>query len=287
MQKYILTALAMLSLGVCPILCTAQRNPFTVADSIEMVRFNDPTGRPLNPPVWNISPDRLTAIIVTTKGIIKSNTVESTLWTLDLRASALYLEDSEMHTSPRPKKLYSVKGQLRAFQDNSYGSLITESRWSSDSKTIYMLIERNGGRRELVRVDTTTQQNEVLSSRNYSVGNYEIDSRGVLYSAGQFQDNPGSSSAIPSDVVDTVRGRSLVDLLWPSVFPNSLLFRSDSNGARSIAPAPWYSVKQSFFISPDGSIVVSLVPVDKTPTTWKQYLPSYLTGPLYWPASSR
>jgi hypothetical protein len=251
-----------------------------------MVHFNDPIGRSFNPPVWNISPDRSTALFVTTKGIVASNVVESTLWTLNLRATAKYLEEKDGRTPPSPKEMFTVNGQLRAFQVNSYGSLITKSRWSLDSKAIYMLVEQKGGRRELDKVDVITGRREILSQEGYNVGNYVLDSRGVLYSADQSQEDPRQDRDNTSDVVDTVRGTSFLELLWPSVHPKRFLFRSDGSGIRPIAPAPNPAGNNIFSMSPDGNKVITLVPVEYTPITWKAYLPSTPDKPLFQPASS-
>jgi dipeptidyl aminopeptidase/acylaminoacyl peptidase len=286
MQKHVLMGLTMLSLGAYPRLNHAQNDPFTVKDSIQMAHFSDPKERSLNPPVWNTSPDGSTALFVTTKGIITSNMVESTVWTLDLKATAKYLEEDDGRTPPSPKGLFTASGQLRAFQDNSYGSLITDCRWSGDSKAVYMLLESTGGQRELDKVDVMTGRRERLSPEGYSVDNYEPDSRGLLYSAEQFQKNAVTSDTNRFDVVETVTSSSLYELLWPSSRPKQFLFRSDDSGVHRIAPALPYHIEKSFFISADGSTVITLVPVEETPIAWKKYLPGLSSGSLYQPASS-
>jgi dipeptidyl aminopeptidase/acylaminoacyl peptidase len=286
MPKCILTALAAFSLGASPTLSTAQTNWFTVTDSIQMVHFNDPDGRAFNPAEWNISPDGSMALLVTTKGIVASNMVQSTLWTLDLRATAKYLEEKNGRIPPSPKDIFTARGQLRAFQENSYGSLITKSQWSLDSKAIYILLEQTGGRRELDKVSLLTGHKECLSQDGYSVSKYEIDSQGVMYSADELKEGAGLFRASTVDVVDTVRGTALAKLMWPSEKPKDFLFRSDSSGIRRIAPAPNPTEQSLFSIYPDGSKVIALVPVEVTPITWKRYLPSIPIEPLYRPASS-
>jgi hypothetical protein len=283
-QTCILTALVIISFGACLPSSHAQGGPFTVTDSIQMVRFNDPDGRSVQP-VWNISPDGSTAILVTTKGVVAENVVESTLWTINLRATADSLEIDQGHSIPTPKRIFTVRGQLRAFQPDSYGSLITKSCWSLDSKAIYMLIEQKGGHRELDRVDLATEKKERLSQEGQSVTDYAIDSRGLLYSAEQFQDSHEQDATRTSDVVNTVRGTSIFGLLWPSTQPTRSLFRSDSDGVRTIAPMP-NSAVSSFSISPQGSKVITLVPVEQTPAIWKSYLPSRPEQPLFRSGSS-
>jgi dipeptidyl aminopeptidase/acylaminoacyl peptidase len=281
MQKCVFAVLGLLSLVAYPTLSLAQNNPFTVADSIQMIQFNQPSGNTFKTPVWTISPDGATVLLVTTRGIVAANVVESTLWTLDLRATAKYLEKGSADSPPSLKQLFTVRGQLRADQGDSYGSLITQCRWSVDSRFIYMLLEQKGGRRDLDRVDVTTGLREPLSQEGYSVGIYAIDSRGVLYSADQPQEDAGPAGTNTLDVVDTVRGTSVWQLLWHPLQTKRLLFRSDSSGMRPIAPAPNRAPYDTFSISPDGSKVITLVPVVKALITWKPYSPADSTQPLY------
>jgi hypothetical protein len=275
---------SLVAMATLSMLGAAQTNLFTVADSIQMVHFNDPSEHAYGSPAWNISPDGSMALLVTTRGIVKSDVVESTLWTIDLRTIAKHLIESNEKQPPYPKSLFTIRGQIRV----SFGSLITKCQWSPDSRTIYMLVERRGGRRELDKVNVITRREESLSSEAYSVDEFAIDGRGALYSGVRFQPNGRQFEPNGSGVVESVRGRAIWDLLWPLMSPDSVLFRADSNGTRSIAPASWWDPQENyFFLSPDGNTVVTLVPVNKTPATWKAYQPSELTGPLYWPASSR
>jgi len=156
MRRIRSVAFVIVGLCLCPLLGLAQDDSFTVADSIQMIHFDDPDALSTNPRVWNTSPDGSTAILVTTKGIVASDVVESTLWTLDLRSVAKYLEQKDGGTPPSPKPLFTVRGQLRANQAESYGSLITNSSWAPDAMTIYALVEQEGGRRELDRLDVTS-----------------------------------------------------------------------------------------------------------------------------------
>jgi hypothetical protein len=247
-----------------------------------MIHFNDPDGRSYNPPAWDISPDGLKVLFVTTKGMVASNVVESTLWTLDLRATAKYLERSVGLIQPRPRELFTVRGQLRASQSNSYGSLITNSKWSPDSKAIYMLVEHIDGRRELDKICVLTKQIQMLSHKDYSLTKYEIDTKGASYFASRVGEGPGPEQTNKTDVVDTVRGTSFMNLLEPSpLFPKTFLLRSDGGGIHLLSPAPIDSRYDRAFLSPDRSKVITLVPVDQTPDAWKHYLSGLPDRPLY------
>jgi dipeptidyl aminopeptidase/acylaminoacyl peptidase len=281
-RQCILASLGVLIFDVFPALSLAQNDPFTVADSIQMVHFNDPDGRAYNPPAWNISPNGSTVLVVTTRGIVASNVVESTLWTLDLRLTAKHLKNNEGILPSSLSKVFTVRGQLRASQSNSYGSLITNCRWSLDSKAIYMLVEQRGGRRELDEISSITKRNRSLSKKGYSLTKYEVDRGGISYFANQVRDTSEREGANTLGVVDTVRGTSFMNLLDPlPLFPKTFLFRSDSTGIRLLSPAALDSRYDTSFISPDKSKIITLVPVEQTPDAWKQYLPGLPDRPLY------
>jgi len=283
MQMWTVAACAAFSLTAGTVLGLSQTGSFTVSDSIQMTHFNDPTRNTANPPAWKISPDGANVLLVTTRGIVAEDEVESTLWILDLRAVSKFLEERDSRTPPSPKEIVRAKGQLRANQGDSNGALITDCQWSSDSTAIYMLMEKQGGRRELDRVNVFTGREERMSPEDSNVDNYEVDSRGVLYSAARFR-----PTSLDPEVIESVRDHSLDELLRPlPSLSKKTLFRADLSGVRSISPAPVFSSGNSFFLSPDGTRVVALVPVEKTPTLWKAYLPAFPEVPLYRPENSR
>src|ERR1700679_195778 len=85
----------------------AQSHEFAVSDSIRMSRFSDP-------PAWypqasvKYSPDRKHFLVVTSRGLIESDQVESSLWAFDSEAVRKFLEaDSDAHSlkPPRPRLL--------------------------------------------------------------------------------------------------------------------------------------------------------------------------------------
>jgi dipeptidyl aminopeptidase/acylaminoacyl peptidase len=288
-QTFVLASFVALRLSVCAAPGLAQTNPFTVADSIQMSHFNDPTRNTANPPDWKISPDGSEVLLVTTRGIISSDEVETTLWIIDLRDVAQYLKRTDDRTPPSPKQIYAVHGQLRTPQGDSYGSLITDCHWSLDSHAIYALLEEKDGRRELNRVDVITGQSERLSPRDYNVEKYEVDTHGVFYSAAPDQKKQDNKDSSFPEVVESTRGKPLNDLLWPnsSWFPKKTLFRSDSNGVRAISQAPAYCAGQCSSIAPDGDTVIALVPIEDAPLVWKAYLPAFPEASLFRSGSSQ
>jgi hypothetical protein len=164
--------------------------------------------------------------------------------------------------------------------------LITNCKWAPDSKAIYALLEEEAGRRELDRIDVLTGDKERLSGDGYSVVNYDVDNRGLLYSADQLIAAKSPNDNGDVEVVDTVRGFGFAKLLWPLTRPKRFLFRSDDRGVRPLLPAPVSLGWGTFSISPDGQKVISLVPVMETPDAWKRYLPGAPITPIFRSASA-
>lgn len=261
----------------------SQSDPFTVKDSIEMLHFNDPDGRTPTSSVWKTSPDGRTVLLVTTKGVVAMDMVESTLWSVDLQKIQTYLHEIKKHDRPLPKAIFSVRGQLQARQANSYGSLITEGRWSKDSKSIVILLEQQNGRHELDRIDVASGHKERLSENKDNVTAFSMDKRGVSYFASRKNNDMATV-----DVINTVRGKSFMSVFQPSHFSaESFLFRSDDSGTRLLAPASADSEFEEAVASPSGDKIVYLVPVVDTPTAWKQYHPGLPDRPLYRPNTSQ
>ncbi len=73
----------------------SQDHPFSVADDIEMVRFNDQFTDPGFPgSKVSASPDGMHFAVVTSKGILKSDKIESTLYVFDKGMIADFLVDA-------------------------------------------------------------------------------------------------------------------------------------------------------------------------------------------------
>ncbi len=102
---------------------------FTVRDSIEMARF----GRVDYEPIF--SPDGEYFAVVTSRGIIEKNEVESTLWFFSTEAVRECLRRREAK-APTPK----VVARLAAIPNRqffaSYGPIISDVRWTANSKGV-------------------------------------------------------------------------------------------------------------------------------------------------------
>src|SRR5580704_6636842 len=100
---------------------------FTVKDSIEMARFERGGGEP------EFSPDKRYFAVVTSRGLLASNEIESTLWLFQSQAARELLRASGVTRPCVPRVLARLAATPRIAYPNSYELLITNLRWASDS----------------------------------------------------------------------------------------------------------------------------------------------------------
>src|SRR5258708_16964568 len=97
---------------------------FTVRDSIELTTFSDPSTR--NPLAQTeSSPDGAHFAVVTTRGLLASNQIESTLWVFDAREVTRYVRSDDSMQAPKPRRIAQLVGIPRAAAVHSYRCLIT------------------------------------------------------------------------------------------------------------------------------------------------------------------
>src|SRR5258708_7527470 len=84
--------------GVCT---SAQSRPFTVRDSIEMTTFSDPNSRTEGANA-TLSPDEKRFFVVTTRGILEENKLESTIWVFDAAPVVAYVNGRASQLRPSP-----------------------------------------------------------------------------------------------------------------------------------------------------------------------------------------
>lgn len=123
---------------------------FSVRDSIEMSTFSDPYTRDPSA-TCKMSRDGRHFIVITTKGMLRTNQLRSSLWIYSRASVEKYLSGTAPD-APQPWLSLRITGTPKALQDNSYGSLITAAQWSSDSKSILALVENGDGHRHILRI---------------------------------------------------------------------------------------------------------------------------------------
>jgi len=251
---------------------------FTVADSIQMVTFSDPYTR--DPEAFaKESPNHQGFVVVTTRGRLAQNVLESSLWYFPRAAVERFLEDRAA-TPPHPQLLFRKTGKIVSFQANSYGSLISDVHWAKDSKSLLAIVEQNGGRRHLLQIDIASAH--ALDLTPHATG--EIRSATTGASTTAYLELPGATATEPnasSDAEIAKTGQTLFRALFPENFPNG----SDVGGEWKLHVNPTRNRSSSFavpypaaaaltlqpVVSADGKSVIVAMPVKDVPQSWEAY----------------
>jgi len=253
---------------------------FSVRDSIEMRVFNDPYTRTPGATAKE-APDGRGFVVVTTQGHLESNTLESSLWYFPRKELNEFL-DRKREASPRPQLLFRKRGVPEAEQIGSYGSLITDVRWSADSRSLMFLVEEAHGLHHLyqLRISRKTPVDLTLGEAGDIISS---TSRGgvTAYLVSPLRSQKRENSNTVSTVLT---GHSIFETLFPQEFPDlpgvgkpwklKIAFRGRTrtfpSGENEFFP---YTAVQAFTpsIAPNGSSVLTVVPVQDVPSSWSAY----------------
>jgi len=236
------------------------------------------------------SPDKKYITFVTTRGIVESDEIESTLWIVGRNEITKVLATGASTAKIVPTIGARLKATPKAQAFDSYNSLITDERWTSDSKGLLFLGHTSNGNRRLFRVDLRSRVTRGLTAASHDVSQFESGAGTIVYraSASRKLDLPGV--AINLDARD-VTGAPL-DAILPLpaegqryVYESELwTIRSSRNMAitdpRTKKPVPlWNDPTPSvpglnpLSISPDGQKVVVLTPSTNVPRSWEALEP--------------
>lgn len=260
---------------------------FTVQDSIEMARFSDPAARDPAAQIKH-SPDSTHFLVITTRGLIASDQVESTLWLFDRSSIQSFLAAKDQRSAPQPVALVRLRGRLEADQDDSYGSLITSATWSADSRSILYLGENSEGNRQLFRIAISGGSPKALTPPNQSVQTFDASADTVVYTAGpptKAVTTPPGTPINPSAM--DITGQTLSELLFPENWGKldqvraslwvarkgqNLEIKDPRSGRAFILSASNDAFKVA--IAPDQRTAVIAIPVEEIPVAWGAYTPA-------------
>lgn len=256
-----------------------ETRPFTVKDSIEMTTFSDPYTRSPDAEAKQ-APDGSGFVIVTTRGHLDSNELESCLWFYRAADIRTFLS-SKKSSAPAPRLLYRKNGVPVALQTNSYGSLITSVEWSQDSRYLLVLVEEAKADHHLVRIRIEDASAQDLTP------NANGDIRAVSSSNGtvSFIESalpPPSTTTTAPEITRT--GQSLLHILFPKEYVQSQFVGdqwqihcrsteaalSFCHGSGSPFPAA-AALNYTPSLSPSGDQLVSASPVVEVPKSWASY----------------
>jgi hypothetical protein len=275
---------------LCVVPMHAQQNArvlnrrFSVKDSIEMTTFSDPYTR--NPSeTCKRSPDDKHFLVITTRGLLRSNRLESSLWIFSKGEVERYLKRTSS-AKPRPRLLLRVAEIPKAPQSNSYGSLITAARWSSNSKSILTLVENGDGHRHIVRITLFGRKPvDLTPGDDTDVEGFSEGKGTIAYlvrtPAALRQRRSTTASGKPSAVLT---GSTLSHILLPKIYPEASFFSDPlvlwvrykgrtwklMTGPNRYFPAAAALVLR-MAVSPDGRSLIAARPVPDIPASWSAY----------------
>ena len=254
---------------------------FTVKDSIEMARFERGGGEPV------LSPDKKYFATVTSRGLLSSNEIESTLWLLSSREVRESLRASGVTTVLVPRILARLAAIPRLEYLNSYELLITNVRWAPDSQSVFFLGQNSRGKRQLNQADVRSGAVHTLTPVDYDVIQFEFAGSNIAYVAAPPGKSKPAGETINSDARD-VTGVPLRSILFPDMTdrqePNELWLVSKGKNHRVIdqntrqpVRVPKFPPVPTSVLSPssDGRTAIVLVPLKAIPSSWELYEPPF------------
>ncbi|WP_158822473.1 hypothetical protein [Granulicella sp. S156] len=277
---------AMLALGIAVMNGMAQSRGFTVRDDIAMVRFSSPSAQ-VNDDAAKFSPDGRYFAIITSRGLIETNEIESTLSVFRADDIDTYLLAPGSATSPQPRTRTKIAAVLTDEQFDAYGAVISDLRWSSDSRYLYFLGDGRKNDRRLFRISIRGGTALALTPEAYNVARYDVAGNAIVCSLWH-SEQPGTAGLekrgdTDSDVRD-VTGERLKAILFPHSQPaptDRELWIVHNRQGRPVAartPSPsqrdisWFP--EAFALSPTGHQLIQMNPVDRIPDDWSGYDPA-------------
>jgi len=264
---------------------------FSVKDDIAMSRFSDPSSERDdfggNDKGAKCSADGKYAAVVTTRGLLESDQIESTVSVFDLEAVDHYLR-TPGGQPPKPRAIAIITARPDREQTIGYAPVIKDLRWSADSKHLYFRGEGSGGAMQLYEAGMDGGGPHPLTPSDYSVDRFDLSKDSLVYTGTEAEPaNPPQGAVINRDALD-VTGYRLMNILFPSQLvsyhPETFTMASldVNNSSVAIHPVPGYAVPDvgmllhffPFRLSPDGRQLATIVPVTHVPSSWKDYEPA-------------
>jgi dipeptidyl aminopeptidase/acylaminoacyl peptidase len=253
---------------------------FTVKQSIQLTRFERTGAAP------QFSPDGRYFAVVTSRGILQSDRIESTLRVFRVQEVIQYI-NSDRSQQPRARTVAKVSVTPQAEYNNSYEPTISGVRWLPDSPSILFLAQNSRGNRQLRRVSLDTRLVQPLTPEDHDVSQFDSNGDTTIYRRTKQIVSPRGVQ-INADARN-VTGVPLTQILFPQLQTRPKVSDLWTIHGRRVAsvintathrpinlsdlppPIPEWS---PLSLSPDGKWVVVLSPVRSIPKTWETYEPT-------------
>ena len=253
----------------------AQSRPMTVGDAIEMQTFVDPYPFPateLARKDVKFSPDNRFFVVVTRRGLLTTNELESTIWLFDAGTVGRFLSTFSETKVPTPKAIARMGSVTN-------DSSITQLRWLSVRQLAFLGRDKNSAR-SLYTLDVVTQEQKKLTPDGQDVTAFDIAGSTVVYTVAE--QSPIANEPLPNERILT--GRSILSL----IDPKPLDFLEDGklaklwiirNGKASpvldqATGKPVQLLTTLLSLSPSGGSIVVTQFADYIPESWVGYEPN-------------
>ncbi|WP_263353432.1 alpha/beta hydrolase family protein [Acidicapsa acidisoli] len=267
----------------------SQEHLFSVKDDIAMRRFSDPHPEHGIPgsEIARKSPDGRYVVVVTTKGLLASDQIESDISVFDVEQVAAFLKTDSVH-APSPRLIAKIVSFPHRAPVEEYAPVIQDLSWSPDKTSVYFKGESPTGAYQLYEARLDGSGFQTLTPANISVNRFDVVKETIVYSASR----AGVGRTPHGDIINTdaqrLTGYSLEDVLFPGemnslapeTFTLSVLHRA--HGRWVTNHLPQYSLQEiptmshlfPFAVSPRADQLIALTPVSSIPVAWKGYDPA-------------
>jgi dipeptidyl aminopeptidase/acylaminoacyl peptidase len=266
-----------------------QDRAFSVRDDIAMVRFNDLAAQApgSRSDTANRSPDGRHFAVVTTRGLLDEDLVESDINVFARKELESFLSDSSIHVQPRSKIVARIKSYPHHQEASGYAPVIKDVRWSPNGSQLFFRAENMEGNYQLYEAGIEGGRSHALTPVDRSVEQFDVGRYSIVYTYSKPQKGEQERLQQNPDAVD-ITGRDLYDVLFPgrmqALRPESYSMGvlKQQHGHWQNRPVPQYSFRDvpylnplfPFVLSPQGNKIITLSPSTVVPGSWKAYEPA-------------
>jgi len=262
----------------------AAKRPFTIEDSIELAEIVDPAqstvigirpNQPRGVPIY--SSDAKYFLLVTQRGLVSTNQLESAIWLFDRKMVRDYVRGNS-DVKPVPRKLISVRA-------TSNTPVIADVRWVGNSDRVAFLAKNGSPYQRLFVVDLKTGSVHAITGEKVYVTSYEMRDEVIVYTTLVSDSIPRNSE---TELID-IEKQNLLTLLYrdpPAIedIEESYLLKQPNilhvQKAGLEMPvrftgkeSPLRLFVPTLSLSPDAKLLLTVAAVVDVPKTWEKYQP--------------
>ncbi len=267
--------------GATLICARAQQRHFTVEDSIAMQRFTDPDPN-TSELVTNFSPDGRFFVVVTTRGLLKENLIQSTIWLFDERVVKEFALHPKAESLDGPQALTSFKG-VNDTEPGDRPAMVRSLRWSKDGRSLFFLGRENTTKWHLYRAAVAERQIVQLTPAEQDVVGFDSAEDRIAYAVAL----PCPLYPRPRVIVGTgLPLHALMDMKRPTCPNSNELWVAEGGHVHPVTDPVTKETERintkyrdtMLAVSPNGRYVIVTRAVTEVPMKWERYELGVFTG---------